>query len=209
VTGSGNAAVRQISVVDAVCCVYFCAAGKSPLLVAILDALGVEILIPEEVETEVLGKVSYGQLAVHWPRLKASARVQVLPRLVVEDARAEVVAHVARIRRTSAKLALSCRKDLGEAVVLGHARHLADQGHEVYVLLDDQGGQSLASIERLEIITVEQLLLAAVKLDLIRASDLERTYNRLRPFGAGLPTWKASTLKADYTAWRRGSGPSR
>jgi hypothetical protein len=47
---SGAGGLRRISVVDAVCCVYFCAAGKSGLLVAILTALGLEILIAEEVE---------------------------------------------------------------------------------------------------------------------------------------------------------------
>jgi len=48
--------VRLISVIDAVCCVYFCAAGKYALLVSILTELGMEILIPAEVEREVLRK---------------------------------------------------------------------------------------------------------------------------------------------------------
>ena len=80
---------------------------------------------------------------------------------------------------------------------------MADSGHEVRVLIDDQGGQVLASAEGLEIITVEMLLLAAVKLGLLPAGKLPSTYESLRPFGAGLPTWKASTLKSDYESWRR------
>jgi hypothetical protein len=194
---------RRISIVDAVCCVYSCAAGKSGLLIGILTGLGMEILIPEEVAAEAESKRSYGQLATHLRRLKASRTVQILPRLVLEDERTAVLANVARVRGMSMGLALSRRADLGEAVVIGHARHLADSGHEVYVLIDDQGAQVLASGEGLEVITVEMLLLAAVSLGLLPAGKLESTYESLRPFGAGLPTWKASTLKTDYDLWRR------
>lgn len=55
---------RVISVVDAVCCVYFCAAGKSSLLISVLAALGMEILVPAEVEREVLHK-HLGQIQAH------------------------------------------------------------------------------------------------------------------------------------------------
>jgi hypothetical protein len=42
--GNASQAARRISVVDAVCCVYFCAAGKYALLVSILAGLGMEII---------------------------------------------------------------------------------------------------------------------------------------------------------------------
>ena len=124
---------RKLSIVDAVCCVYFCAAGKSGLLVAILTGLGMEILIPEEVVAEARNKKNYGQLPTHLQRLQASTKVKILPRLVLEDERSAILANVARVRGMSVDLALSSRADLGEAVVIGHARHLADCGHEVYV----------------------------------------------------------------------------
>jgi hypothetical protein len=72
---------------------------------------------------------------------------------------------------------------------------LAEAGHEVYVLIDDQGGQVLASAEGLTVITVEDLLLAAVELDLLGTEKIKATYEALRPFGSGLPSWPASTLK--------------
>lgn len=165
-----------------------------------------EILIPEEVAAEAESKRSYGQLATHLRRLRASTAVKILPRLVLEDERTAILENVARVRGMSVGLALSSRTDLGEAVVIGHARHLADSGHEVYVLIDDQGGQVLASGEGLEIITVEMLLLAGVRLGLLPVGQLKTTYESLRPFGAGLPTWKASTLKTDYERWRRQPG---
>jgi hypothetical protein len=203
---SWEARGRKVSVVDAVCCVYFCAAGKSGLLIAILTGLGMEVLIPDEVVAEAETKRSYGQLATHLGRMKASTTVKILPRLVLEDERTAVLANVARVRGMSLGLSLSSRRDLGEAVVIGHAKHLADSGHEVYVLIDDQGGQVLASGEGLDIITVEMLLLAGVRLGLVPVGKLRSTYESLRPFGAGLPTWKASTLKIDYERWRQASG---
>jgi hypothetical protein len=193
--------VRLITVVDAVCCVYFCAAGKSGLLISILAELGMEILIPAEVEREVLRK-KIGQVQAHWPKLRAFQRVKILDELTATDARADVVATVARVRGASAQLALSTNRDLGEAVVIGHAKVLADAGHEVYVVIDDQGGQALASAEQLILLTVEDLLIAALDLGLLAPDQLRKTYEALIPFGSGLPTWDASTLKQHYRKWR-------
>lgn len=97
--GTGGCA-RVISVVDAVCCVYFCAAGKSALLTSILVELGMEILIPAEVEREVQRK-RMGQVQAHWPRMRASSRVRILDELTPDDDRSNVVATVARVRGTS------------------------------------------------------------------------------------------------------------
>lgn len=194
--------VRVISVVDAVCCVYFCAAGKSSLLISILAGLGMEILIPAEVEREVLRK-RVGQVETHWPRMRASARVKILDPLDPTDGQSVVLLTVARIRETSAHLALSSSRDLGEAVVIGHARVLADAGHQVCVVIDDQGGQTLATMEGLAVLAVEDLLLAAVQLGLLAPEQLRKTYEDLIPFGSGLPTWGASTLRQQFREWRR------
>jgi hypothetical protein len=75
---------RSQMLVDAVCCVYFCAAGKYALLVSILTELEMEILIPAEVGREVLRK-RLGQVQAQWPRLWASSRVRILDALTVMD----------------------------------------------------------------------------------------------------------------------------
>ncbi|WP_322748105.1 MULTISPECIES: hypothetical protein, partial [unclassified Frankia] len=183
--------------------VYFCAAGKSTLLIDTLTKLGMEILIPAEVEEEVLRKHRSGRLATQWPRMRASRLVRILDKLEFDGAQPEVVAHVARIRGRGATLALSTAKDLGESVVLGHAAHLAEQGREVYVVIDDIGGQRLAAGENVELLTVEDVLLAAVQLGLIPGNQLRTTYDTMRPFGSGLPSWDASTLKPAYNVWKR------
>jgi hypothetical protein len=199
---SGGAPARLISVIDAVCCVYFCAAGKYALLVSVLTELGMEILIPAEVEREVLRK-RHGQVQAQWPRLRASSRVRILDALTVTDSRSDVVATVARLRGMSAQLALSASRDLGEAIVIGHAKVLADAGHEVYVVIDDQGGQALASGEGLDVFTVEDLLMAGLQLGILAAERLRKTYEDLIPFGSGLPTWEASRMKQLYDEWRQ------
>lgn len=192
---------RSISVVDAVCCVYFCAAGKNSLLISILARLDLEILIPAEVEREVLRKDT-GQIKGQWRRLRSSSRVKILDALTETDSRADVLAVLVRLRATSAKEALSLSRDLGEAVVISHARVLADAGHEVFVVIDDQGGQDMATDEGLAFLTVEDLLMAALRNGLLPPERLRRTYEDLIPYGSGLPTWDASTMKQMYGQWR-------
>ena len=161
-----------------------------------------EIIIPAGVKRKVLRK-SLGQVQGHWPRLRASSRVRILTALTPTDSRADVVATVARLRGTSAQLALSASRDLGEAVVIGHAKAFAEAGHEVYVVIDDQSGQTLATLEGLTVLTVEDLLMAAVQLGLLAPEKLRGAYEDLIPFGSGLPTWDASTLKGLFREWQR------
>ncbi len=70
-------------------------------------------------------------------------------------------------------------------------------------MIDDQGGQTLASIEGLSILTVEDLLMAALQLSLLPPGRLRKTYEDMIPFGSGLPTWDASTMKQKFNEWQR------
>jgi hypothetical protein len=126
-----------------------------------------------------------------------------LDALTVTDSRSDVVATVARLRGMSAQLALSASRDLGEAIVVGHAKVLADAGHEVYVVIDDQGGQALASSEGLDVFAVEDLLMAGLQLGILTTERLRKTYEDLIPFGSGLPTWEASRVKRLYNEWKQ------
>lgn len=135
--------------------------------------------------------------------MRASPRVKVLEPLDPTDGQSLVLHAVARIRETSARLALARQRDLGEAVVIGHARILADAGHQVCVVIDDQDGQTLATMEGLTVLAIEDLLMAAVQLGLLAPERLRKTYEDLIPFGSGLPTWDASTLKQQLRGWRQ------
>ncbi len=78
----------------------------------------------------------------------------------------------------------------------------------ISIVIDDQDGQTLATMEGLAVLAVEDLLLAAVQLGLLAPERLRRTYEELVPFGSGLPTWDASTLKHQYREWRRAQSES-
>lgn len=161
-----------------------------------------EILIPYEVDKEVLGKGDFPNLKPNWSKLKRSPNVRVLPKLETDGSQPEVVATVARIRGTAAARALKLRRDLGEATVIAHAVHLRSQGRRVFVLIDDGGAKQLARSERLQVVTIETLLMAAVKRKVLAPEKLQKTYEQLVPFGNGLPSWDASELKKSYRDWR-------
>lgn len=195
---------RPVSLVDAVCCVHFCAAGRSQLLLDLLTKLNMEILIPAEVDKEVLKNSKYPGLKSHWPKFKQAPNVRVLPKLEADDEdQPEVVATVARIRGVGAARALKMPNDLGEVVVIAHAVHLRKHGRDVRVLIDDQGGQQLAEDEGLDVVTIEVLLMAGVDLGIITPAQLRKTYEQLIPYGGGLPSWDASEMKKLYAQWKR------
>lgn len=84
---------QPVAILDAVCCVQFCAAGKDGLLLALLIRLNWEIQVPGEVDVEVRANVlKYPALTTRWKRLTANDRVTILPPL---DATARVIAAVA------------------------------------------------------------------------------------------------------------------
>jgi hypothetical protein len=72
-------------------------------------------------------------------------------------------------------------------------------------VIDDQGGQQLAAAENIPVLTVEDILIAAYDFELVDASKLRATYEAIIPFGSGLPTWNASSLKRTYDGRRRSS----
>lgn len=150
----------------------------------------------------MLGK-QLGAVQVHWPRMRASARVKILGPLDPDDKQSVVMARLVEVRRMSARLSVTRSRDLGEAVVIAPARVLADEGHQVWVVIDDQRGKALASTHDLAVLAVEDLLLAAVRLGLLAPERLRKTYEDLIPFGSGLPTWDASSLKRQFRDWRR------
>lgn len=197
-------AQQPVSLVDAVCWVHFCAAGRSKLLLDVLTALNMEVLVPGEVDEEVQNKSGFPTLKSHWPKFKQAPNVRILPKLKADDEdQPEVVAAVVRIRGVGAARALAMPKDLGEIVVIAHAVHLREQGRDVQVLIDDQGGQQLADEEDLDVVTIEVLLMAGVARGVLASAELRKTYEQLIPFGGGLPTWDASDLKKLHQQWKR------
>jgi hypothetical protein len=189
-------------ILDAVCCVHFVAANRQRVLLAILEDMGLQLLVPEEVCDEVKGKdANYPGLRARWSRFERSSKVTILPRLDPNDLdpyNQAVTSRFAALRGIPAAAALRQSKDRGEYVVVAHAGELQAEGRTVYALLDDRGGQALAASgpDPIEILDLEALLEHGHRArldDLARKSDVKGLWNELRRYGVLVP-WQGTRL---------------
>ncbi|MDN3265731.1 hypothetical protein QWJ26_39220 [Streptomyces sp. CSDS2] len=195
---------EPLCILDAVICVHFVGANLQRLLVDVLQQADLVLLVPQEVCEEVAGKDrKYAGLKVRWTRFVNSRCVRVLPALEAASAPARVIEVFEDVRGRQLEDALREPKDLGEAVVVAHGVHYKDQGHEVLVAIDDQGGQALAQCRELDIITVEDVLIMAIEFGKFPTEgDLKKAYAKLRAFGDGLPPYGATDLGVCFKGWR-------
>ncbi|MEV7154302.1 hypothetical protein AB0N77_06695 [Streptomyces misionensis] len=195
---------ESVCILDAVICVHFVGANLHRLLVDVLEKAELTLLVPQEVCDEVARKDrKYRGLKLRWGRLERSRHVRVLPALEARTAPTRVVEVFEDVRGRQLEDALRESKDLGEAVVVAHGVHFQDLGHEVFVAIDDQGGQALAAERDLEVITVEDVLMMAIEFGHFPIEgELKKTYEKLRGFGDGLPPYTSTELSISYKAWR-------
>jgi predicted nucleic acid-binding protein len=202
----GDASLSQrepVCILDAVICVHFVGASLQRLLVDVLKKADLVLLVPQEVCDEVARKDwKYQGLKLRWTRLTNSSCVQVLPPLEAQSAPDRVIEVFVEVRGRQREDALRDSKDLGEAVVVAHGVHYQDEGHEVLVAIDDQGGQALAADRNLRIITVEDVLAMAVEFGKFPTEgDLKKVYEKLRRFGDGLIPYGSTSLGMIFKEW--------
>ncbi|MCX5396685.1 hypothetical protein [Streptomyces sp. NBC_00102] len=200
---------EPVCILDAVICVHFVGANLQRLLVDVLHQADLVLMVPQEVCDEVARKDrKYHGLKLRWTRFTASDCVEVLPALQAQSVSDRVVEVFVEVRGRQLEDALRESKDLGEAVVVAHGVHYRDEGHEVLVAIDDQGGQALAAEQDLEVITVEDVLVLAVQFGKFPTEgDLKKAYEKLRKFGDGLLPYGGSELPITFKEWRaRSSG---
>jgi hypothetical protein len=202
--GASSDQQDQICILDAVICIHFAGANLTRLLVSVLKQASLTLLVPQEVCDEVARKDrKYSGLRLRWTRLEQSDHIRVLPAIEARTAPTRVVEVFTDVRGRQFEDALRDSKDLGEAVVVAHGVHYQDLGHEVYVAIDDQGGQALAAERDLQIITVEDVLTMATEFGHFRnEGELKKTYAKLRSFGDGLPPYAGTVLSTSYKEWR-------
>ncbi|WP_159043264.1 hypothetical protein [Streptomyces sp. NBRC 110028] len=195
---------EPVCILDAVICVHFVGANLQRLLVDVLQKADLVLLVPQEVCDEVVRKDrKYQGLKLRWTRFTSSDCVEVLPALQAQSAPDRVVEVFVEVRGRQLEDALRESKDLGEAVVVAHGVHYQDQGHEVLVAIDDQGGQALAAERDLHVITVEDVLGLAVEFGKFSTEgDLKKAYEKLRKFGDGLPSYGYTPLPIRFKEWR-------
>ncbi|MGW5333710.1 hypothetical protein [Streptomyces bauhiniae] len=195
---------EPLCILDAVICVHFVGANLHRLLVEVLRQAELVLLVPQEVSDEIVGKDrKYPGLKLRWTRLVRSPYVRVLPAIEAQTASARVIEVFEDVRGRQLEEALRDPRDLGEAVVVAHGVHFQDEGHEVYVAIDDQGGQALANDRDLTVVTVEDVLCMAIEFGKFPTEgDLKKDYSKLREFGNGLPSYTYTELPLAYKDWR-------
>lgn len=129
-------------IIDAGPALSFLAINQERLLLATTGPIST----PETVRDEVLSKSAkdrrFAQVERVWNKIP-SRLLDVLP----DDPTPELVAALSRISQQPWNQRLATAKDLGETMVVAHAVVHAEAGHQVTVIIDDQGGAALATTE--------------------------------------------------------------
>ena len=120
----------------------FFSVNQERLLFSVLGPLQV----PETVHAEMLRK-SRTDERFHQSETVLKKVPQRLLEILSDDATGPLTRHVERISGLPIRERLALGKHLGETMVVAHAALLAESGSDVIVLIDDRGGQKLASIE--------------------------------------------------------------
>lgn len=180
----------------------FLAVGQQNILVQVAASHSLQLAAPQRVDTEVEGMTNdprFRRTAVlgTWQKLKMSGRL-----LILDDSltTAELTTAVTRISGMPAKDRVRSRKSLGEIMVLAHATVHAQQGQQVFVLMDESDGRRRAKAEqrwlreqkapgRLILWSTPQILRAAANQPGWIVGDLTwgAVYDQMRKFDDGLP----------------------
>lgn len=194
----------------------FLAVGQQNILVQVAASHSLQLAAPQRVDTEVEGMTNdprFRRTAVlgTWQKLKMSGRL-----LILDDSltSAELTTAVTRISGMPAKDRVRSRKSLGEIMVLAHATVYAQQGQQVFVLMDESDGRRRAKAEqrwlraqeapgRLHLWSTPQILHAAANRPGWIVGDLawEAVYDQMRKFDDGLPPRSAKQAEDNETAY--------
>lgn len=181
----------DITIIDAGPSLNFFSIGRAGLLLGVLESISARIALPEDVDDEIRRKAggvprfSKSAGALDWA-LKSD-------RLLRLDSRSgqdiELDKNVARIVGVPFERRPQRGKDLGEMMVIAHAKTLQGQGKNVIVLIDDGGGQQLAANHQVAYITTIRILQVAARLGLIQNwGEMRELYMKMEPLDDGLPT---------------------
>lgn len=179
----------------------FLAVGQENILIQAARVAGAQLASPERVDLEVEGKCRDPRFARTrawrtWTTLRTAGRLEILSDELVT---ARFTDAVTRISGMPAAERVRSKPSLGEIMVLAHASDLAQEGCEVFVLLDEKDGRRRArdEIDWLKKQCAAPFILWSTPQLVRQAGDQpgwikgdltwQRVYDRMRPFDDGLP----------------------
>lgn len=128
----------------------FLAVGQQNILVKAAESQKLQLATPQRVDAEVEGMAKDARFAntavlSTWRKLRTTGRLQILDDSLTTQ---NLIDAVTRISGMPAKDRMRSRKSLGEIMVLAHASVFAQQGQQVFVLIDERDGRRRARHEQ-------------------------------------------------------------
>jgi hypothetical protein len=189
--------VTRFTLIDAGPALNFFSAGHKDLLLAALAAIDAGINMPEEVEYEVLRKARRrvagqgSKFAAAERRLAGLIQAGVITVLgsPQDDPDLNRIAEELFAKEISAISEIS--KDLGETMVIIHARRQMELGEDVVVLIDDGGGQRRAKDAGIRtVIDTVSILIKCAKIGEVESPAMMKIiYEKMRTLDDGLLPW--------------------
>lgn len=171
----------ELSLLDTGPCLNFFGSGQGALLLAVMERISAEIVIPIEIEDEVEDRApeiqTYSGAHKQLQRAIAQGRVRVSAPMPGEDPLLERwVSRFIGVGVTTRRA-----KDLGERMVLAHALAARDRGAKVVVVIDEGEGRRTASKHQLMCIGTIDILRKAGLMGLVENwAEMRAIYVRMQ-----------------------------
>lgn len=178
-------------IIDAGPALNFLAINRERILTGVVG----RISTPETVESEVLEKARrdarFRAVAGVWAKMRPS-----WIELLSDDETPELAAVVGRLSQLPMAERKMMAKDLGETMVVAHAAVKAEAGQHVIVIIDDQGGATLAMSEKRRLDRIRALGKPVGSITLVN------TVSILRKAAGGVHVPNRKTMREVYTKLR-------
>lgn len=180
----------------------FLAVRQENILIQAAASASLRLAVPARVEREILGvsqnaRFQRSPAEATWRRLRSAGHIDVLDDTLATE---PFIDAVTRISGQPAHDRIRTGKNLGEIMVLAHACVLAQQGHDVYVLIDESDGRTRARSQitwlqenkatgRLVLWSTPQVLKQAAGQSgwIKHGLTWQAVYQQMRQFDDGLP----------------------
>lgn len=191
----------EITVIDAGPTLNFLCSGQIGLLLSVLDGLHTQLVMPAEVEAEVIrksnergGSSKFAGAAKKLDSQVRGTRISVLPSSVTDQS---LMQQVQRVAGTPFQERVKTSKDLGEVMVVAQVLRLQQDGKRVIALIDDNGGRRLANRYHVQALTTVDVLELAVRMRLVsNRGEMREIYDKLARYDDGLASFETTRLNA-------------